>query len=362
MKEQMINLQYETKALDVTEKGIVTVGVNGIGIEDAQHDISMPGSFTDTLRDDISKMRWFLNHDTRQLLGVPLSGEEKENNLIMTGQINLHKQIGRDIFEDYKLFRDAGRTLEHSIGVKALARDEEDRRKVVRWKMLEYSTLTGWGANPQTFLVGLKSGTADQLRDAADFIRMAFKQRGYSDERLKNYDMELTLLLKSLSGGLVVSCPCCGYQFDYESLPEHTFSQEVRDAAGEWLSWTARNMARQEMEKLTPDIREQVVSIIDSLKGNKESLTEKSITDSLAFVRCPHCYSRVYRGNTILVSETTEQKEKKPDDEEVKKPAGAKPEDEEQKPGKKDETKKKSAEVPTPSPSFWASLNSATKK
>ncbi len=55
----MINLQYETKALDVTEKGIVTVGVNGIGIEDAQHDISMPGSFTNTLRDDIHKMRWY---------------------------------------------------------------------------------------------------------------------------------------------------------------------------------------------------------------------------------------------------------------------------------------------------------------
>ena len=196
MKEQMINLQYETKALDVSEKGIVTVGVNGIGIEDAQHDISMPGSFADTLRDDIAKMRWYLNHDTRQLLGVPLSGEEKDSNLIMTGQLNLKKQIGRDILEDYKLFRDAGRTLEHSIGVKALARDEEDRRKVVRWKMLEYSTLTGWGANPQTFLVGLKSATEDQIRDAVALIRMAFKQHGYSDERLKNYDMELNLLLK----------------------------------------------------------------------------------------------------------------------------------------------------------------------
>ena len=44
------------------------------------------------------------------------------------------------------------------------------------------------------------------------------------------------------------------------------------------------------------------------------------------------------------------------------KPNGGKPEDEEQKPGKKDETKKKSADVPTPSPSFWASLNAATKK
>lgn len=358
MNEQMINIQYETKAMDVSEKGIVTVGVNGIGIEDAQHDISMPGSFGDTLLNDIMKMRWYLNHDTRQLLGVPLSGEEKDNNLIMTGQLNLHKQIGRDILEDYKLFRDAGRTLEHSIGVKALARDEEDRRKVLKWRMYEYSTLTGWGANPQTFLVGLKSGSADQLRDAVEFIRMAFKQHGYSDERLKNYDMELNLLLKSLSGGLVVSCPCCGYQFDYDSLPEHTFSQEVRDAAGEWLSWTARNMARQEMERLTPEIREQVISIIDSLKGNKESLTEKSITDSLAFVRCPHCYSRVYRGNTILIPESATDKSKKPEDETGTKPTeDSKPEDEEKKPeGKKDKSGTE------PSPSFWAQLNASIKQ
>ena len=54
------------------------------------------------------------------------------------------------------------------------------------------------------------------------------------------------------------------------------------------------------MEKLRPEIREQVIAIIDALKGNKESLTEKSITDSFAYVRCPYCYSRVYRSNTIL--------------------------------------------------------------
>lgn len=299
--EQLKSLQYETKTLDVTEKGIVTAAVNGIGIEDSQHDISMPGSFVDTLRDDIHKMRWYLNHDQRQLLGVPLSGEEKDGNLVMVGQLNLEKQIGRDTLADYKLFHEAGRTLEHSIGVKALERDKNDRRKVLKWMMREFSTLTNWGSNPRTFLVGIKSGTADQLRDAADFIRLAFKQHGYSDERLKNYDMELNLLLKSLSGGLVVSCPCCGHQFDYEAEPEHTFTQEVQDAAGEWLRWTAQSMARQEMEKLRPEIREQVVSIIDALKGTRETITEKSITDSLAYVRCPHCWSRVYRTNTILV-------------------------------------------------------------
>ena len=115
MNETMKSLQYETKAIDVTEKGIVTVAVNGIGIEDSQHDISMPGSFDDTLKNDINKMRWYLNHDTRQLLGVPLSGQEKDGNVIMTGQINLDKQIGRDVLADYKLYRDAGRTLEQDV-------------------------------------------------------------------------------------------------------------------------------------------------------------------------------------------------------------------------------------------------------
>lgn len=329
----MKSLQYETKALDVTEKGIVTVAVNGIGIEDYQHDISMPGSFADTLRDDIKKMRWYLNHDQRQLLGVPLSGEEKDGNLVMVGQLNLEKQIGRDTLADYKLFHAAGRTLEHSIGVKALERDKTDRRKVVKWLMREYSTLTNWGANPQTFLVGIKSGTEQQLKDAAEFIRQAFVQRGYSDERLKNYDMELNLLLKSLSGGMVVSCPCCGYQFDYEAEPEHTFTQEVQEAAGSWLSWTAREIARQEMEKLRPEVRNEVVSIIDALKGTKESITEKSITDALAYVRCPHCYSRVYRANTILQPTTVKEVE-----------------------GSTEETTKSDKEE-TPVPSFWEVLN-----
>ncbi len=38
----------------------------------------------------------------------------------MVGQLNLEKQIGRDTLADYKLFAENGRTLEHSIGVKAI--------------------------------------------------------------------------------------------------------------------------------------------------------------------------------------------------------------------------------------------------
>ena len=134
MKEEIKRLQYRTKANDVDgEKGIVTVAVNGIGVKDSQDDISMPGSFNKTLKENIGRMRWFLNHRTDQLLGVPLEGKEEGGNLIMTGQLNLDKQMCRDILADYKLFAENGRTLEHSIGVRAMKRDEKDQRKVLEW-------------------------------------------------------------------------------------------------------------------------------------------------------------------------------------------------------------------------------------
>lgn len=331
MKEQMKSLLYSTKATDVTEEGIVTVAVNGIGIEDAQHDISMPGSFVDTLANDMGRMRWFLNHDTTQLLGVPLSGKEEAEDLVMVGKINLGKQIGRDTLADYKLFAENGRTLEHSIGVMAQERDRADRRKVTKWKMLEYSTLTGWGANPRTRLVGIKSGTGRQVAEAAELLRKAMLMHGYSDERLKQYDMELNLLLKAISGGTIVACPLCGHKFDYDEQPERTFTQEVRDAAAEYARWIAQGAVAEEMERLRPEIREQVAAVLGTYKGGGAALTEKAVADLLSYVRCPRCWAMVHRHDAVV----------QPD------------------PGEAAETAEEAAteKADGPAPNFWASLN-----
>lgn len=325
MEEKVKSLQYKTKANDVDEeKGIVTVAVNGIGVEDSQHDISMPGSFNKTLKENMGRMRWFLNHRTDQLLGVPLSGKEEAGNLIMTGQINLQKQIGRDTLADYKLYAENGRTLEHSIGVQAIKRDDVDPRKVLEWRMMEYSTLTSWGSNPQTFLVNIKSATQEQVKEAVEFIRKAFKEKGYSDERLKGYDMELNLLLKSLNGGLIVKCPDCGYEFDYESVTEHTFSQQVIELAVQYHRWITDNCVCEEMQKLQPEIQSAVTSIIDSLKFDmSEEMITKSVMDMANYVRCPHCYSRVYKSNTILVEGTDTSKGAEPSDDTQHKADGA---------------------------------------
>lgn len=302
-------LLYKTKANDLDEaKGIVTVAVNGIGIVDSQNDISMPGSFNKTLKENIGRMKWFLNHDTTQLLGVPLEGEERDGNLVMTGQLNLAKQIGRDTLEDYKLYASAGRTLEHSIGVQAIKRDPQDKRKVLEWKMWEYSTLTSWGSNPQTFLVGIKNDNPSDVRANIEFIRNALKMR-YSDERLKQYEMRLDMLNKALEGAVVVTCPYCGEEFVWDEAERHTFDQQVLDAAASYLSWLAEGIVYEEMSKLKPEIRAAVLAILSPVLSKCDGkidakLVQKSLTDLTEYAYCPHCYSRVYNSSVMLGQET----------------------------------------------------------
>lgn len=341
MNETLKRISYQTKTADVDEKGIVTVAVNGIGIEDSQKDISMPGSFVDTIRDDIGRMRHFLNHDTTQLLGVPLYGEEKADNLIVESQLNLNKQIGRDILTDYKLYAEAGRTLEHSVGVKALVRDKEDKRKVLKWRMYEFSTLTSWGANPNTYLVGIKSASSvEQIRDAVDILTLACKQKGYSDERFMNMERELKMLLKSLEGGNIVVCPHCGFEFDYDQAEKKTFQQIVLESAARYTNWLVDDIVYEQINALEPAIRADVLAIIDAAKTQNVELNEKGVTDLAEYAYCPHCYGRVYKTSTLLQS----QPENKVDDKPIEK--------------QEDATEKADApQVETPEEDFFENLN-----
>lgn len=168
---------------DLDGSGIVTVAANAFNNIDSDRDISMPGSFDKTIRDNFSRVKWFLNHDRTQLLGVPLEATPTSQYLQVRGQLNMKKQIGRDTFEDYKLYAENGLTLEHSIGVdpiKYIEDRENDVRKVTEWKWWEYSTLTSWGANERTPMLEIK-GMDTLLPDLA-FLELKLKKGNYRDE------------------------------------------------------------------------------------------------------------------------------------------------------------------------------------
>ena len=174
----------QIKDLD-SAKGIVTVYINAFNNEDTDGDISEPGSFKRTFRHNGHRIKHLLNHDIWKLIGVPLKLWEDEIGAIARSQLNMNKELGRDVFEDYKLYAENGKTLEHSVRVYPVKRSTEDNRRVIEWKLWEYSTLYGWGANEETPLIDLKNLDEINLTEILADLELMLSKGNYSDTRGK---------------------------------------------------------------------------------------------------------------------------------------------------------------------------------
>jgi len=192
MEQKIIKVCKDSFVDDLDAKGIVTVAANAFGNEDADGDISAEKSYTKTIKENFGRVRWFLNHDNKILLGVPIEAQETKNYLKVRGQLNLQKEVSRDVYEDYKLYAQYGKSLEHSVMVQAVKRDENNKKVVLEWKWWEYSTLTNWGANSETPMLGIKSIKA--IDDAINWLEIALKKGNYTDERAIKMDQHLSKL------------------------------------------------------------------------------------------------------------------------------------------------------------------------
>lgn len=181
---------YKSQIKDIDQKGRVVVAANAFGNIDSQGDISSYGSFSKTLKENFDRVRWLLNHDGNKLLGVPIEGTETSQYLQIVGQLNMDKEISRDVYADYKLYAEYGKSLEHSIGVDPIKYDIQGKsRKVTEWKLWEFSTLTTWGANEKTPMLAIKS--------EFDWLNIQLNKGDYTDEKFQQIEKQIQLL-KSL--------------------------------------------------------------------------------------------------------------------------------------------------------------------
>ncbi|MBA7486856.1 hypothetical protein ES707_22418 [subsurface metagenome] len=187
--DKVLNPDFGNQIKDLDEKkGIVTVYINAFNNEDTDGDISEPGSFKRTFRHNGHRIKHLLNHDIYKLVGVPLKLWEDEIGAIARSQINMNKELGRDVFEDYKLYSEHGKTLEHSVRVYPVKRSTEDNRRVIEWKLWEYSTLYGWGANEETPMIDLKNLDEINITELMADLELMLSKGNYSDERGKQIE------------------------------------------------------------------------------------------------------------------------------------------------------------------------------
>jgi HK97 family phage prohead protease len=213
---------FQTKIEDVDDKGKVLVAANALGNVDSDQDISMEGSFQKTLKENFNRLRWFLNHDKTLLLGVPIEGTENYPHLKMLGQLNMKKQLSRDVYEDYKLYAEYGKSLEHSIGVDAVKKEQKgDVRRVYEWKLWEYSTLTSWGANEETPMLDIKADGSNTI-ELINWFELKMKKGNFTDEKfmlIENHIQKLRSLTTEPARSTPVIEP-----LDYTSIIKQAFS------------------------------------------------------------------------------------------------------------------------------------------
>jgi len=189
--------QLSYKLEDVDEKkGIVRAFANTYNEEDADEEISMPGSFNKTVKENFKRLRVLKDHIPRILIGVPLEIDPNHPfGLDTVTKFNMKKESARDMFYDVELMHTNGLNAELSIGHKVIKRDPRDRRKILEYALYEYSFLSSWGANKLSTVQDIKS-----LKNKEGIIELIQKSYDlpYSDTRLKQIE---NLLIKIDTSG-----------------------------------------------------------------------------------------------------------------------------------------------------------------
>lgn len=190
---------FTCEVKDIDEKGIVTMYVNAFNNLDAAREISMPGSFKKTIKENFKRIKHLYNHDRTLLIGAPLELKEDSFGLLVRSAMNLEKQMVKDIYSDYRFMAEHKRTLEHSIGynlIKWLYDKTTDTQKNLEYQLFEYSTLSFLGCNESTPMVDLKN--IENIEENSNTLEQMLKGQ-YSDERFELIEKTLIELRKQLS-------------------------------------------------------------------------------------------------------------------------------------------------------------------
>ena len=167
---------YGLELNDMDEKGTVLFYASQFDNVDADGDIIRRGAFTKTLKENKERIRYLNQHRTDQQLGVILDAREDDAGLLVKSAINLNKEMGRDVYEDYRMALKYSRSVEHSIGFYTIKERGDDPREILEAKLMEASYVT-WGSNPNTPLLSVKG-------EDICFLGKCLSEGNYTDKRI----------------------------------------------------------------------------------------------------------------------------------------------------------------------------------
>ena len=164
--------------------------------KDLQGDISALTSFIKTVSERKAKIKIYRNHDSNQLVGVPMDMKADDPvGLHITAKMLLDTQLGRDTYAESKFLVENGFESGFSIGGWVLQRDKANKSIVTEYKLSEISVLTKEQANAKSMVSMIKSFQQEEQLKVDEFwnaIKKAY-DTNFSDDILKSLETFLTL-------------------------------------------------------------------------------------------------------------------------------------------------------------------------
>jgi HK97 family phage prohead protease len=193
---------------EITEQGTVLFYASVFGNKDLGGDVIERGAFAKTISENLKNIRHFKHHDNWKMVGVIQDIKEDSYGLLVSSKLILKTQLGAETYEEYKAMREAGKSMDHSIGYRTIKFEEENResenytRKLKELKLMEVSTLTAWGMNPLAQTVDVKSFETlnfDELLKEQKYFQLLLNCK-FTDAKLEDIEK-----LKNLTESLILS-------------------------------------------------------------------------------------------------------------------------------------------------------------
>lgn len=200
------SFSFELKNLD-DKQGLVEFYFASFGEIDSDGDIISPNAYKKTLEESIenthkSRIKHFKNHNPEQVVGVIKRFGVDDKGAYAVSQMS-RTQLGRDTLVEYE----EGIITEHSQGFQIMQeeRDSMEGHNIIKEiKLWEVSSLTHWGANKNTPLVGIKSekDILSLMQKLDNLLHNSNISNERGEELVKMYD-KLGQTLKSLEQPLL---------------------------------------------------------------------------------------------------------------------------------------------------------------
>ena len=183
------------KVEDVDDKGIIKFYASIFNTPDRVKDTVVPGAYKKTITENFKEIQHYYNHDSALMPGVITELKEDAVGLLVTSQLIMDTQLGKETFAQYKAMAAVGKSMSHSIGYYPVKEEKQgDLNYLKEIFLFEVSTLTKRPAHPDATTVDVK-----ELIEEVEFIDAMLK----SD--LPDTELEKLEQIKTHIEALIVS-------------------------------------------------------------------------------------------------------------------------------------------------------------